>query len=158
MQFFPFILCLFTGCSLLVILTCSLLLKGIVFLTQKKKTRMALIYCHHIIKLSKSIFFFFPTKPFAYLCTHNWFSVISPAKCHQDNWALQQGWYKALTEVLIDCHILSQLWNTEEERERGWVCTQLLNLKKCFCAKHFQRTVSWKYHFVFFQVSENAKD
>lgn len=83
-----------------------------------KKTCMALIYCHHIIKLSKSIFFFFPTKPFAYLCTHNWFSVISPAKCHQDNWALQQGWYKALTEVLIDCHILSQLWNTEEERGR----------------------------------------
>lgn len=39
------------------------------------------------------------TKPFAYLCTHNWFSVISPAKCHWDNWALQHGWYETLTEV-----------------------------------------------------------
>ena len=90
-----------------------------------------------------------PTKPFAYLCTHNWFSVISPAKCHQDNSALQRGWYKTLTEVLIDCHILSQLWNTER-KERGWICTRLLYLKRCFCAKHFQSALPWKYHFVFF--------
>lgn len=129
---------------------------------------MKLIYCHHIIKLSKSIFC--RLKPFAYLCTHNWFCVISPGKCHQDNRATAA---RIKPSVRFDrlSHLIATFETLRRRGEEGaggagegwcggwgvgggcWICTRLLNLKRCFCAKHFQSALPWKYHFVFFFFS-----
>lgn len=40
-----------------------------------------------------------PSKTCTYLSTHNWFPVISRAKCHSDKWVFQHGWYETLTEL-----------------------------------------------------------
>lgn len=63
---------------------CRLLGAPPVFLAQTKSTFVAYLPAPYNQTVKRHLL---PTKPFAYLCTHNWFCVISPGKCQRDNWA-----------------------------------------------------------------------
>lgn len=67
-----------------------------VFLAQTKRTFVAYLPASYHQTVKRHLL---PTKPFAYLCTHNWFCVISPGKCQRDNWATAAAWIKPSVKV-----------------------------------------------------------
>lgn len=97
--------------TLLFILTCNHFTRGdVIFKIQMGAGE--LIYCHHIIKLSTNIRYFLKL---AHICV-----LIIDSQLYLEWNATQISISARMVwnpdKALIDCHILSWLWNTEEKK------------------------------------------
>lgn len=123
-----------------------------IFSSGKKKS-MELIYRHHIIRLSRSIFC---RLNLSHICVliidsllyrkENATKITKGCSIHGKNPSLKSDRLS---------HLITTLKHWEEgEVEGGEYALDSCTFKRYFCAKHFQSALPWKYHFVFFRLVE----
>lgn len=131
--------------TLLFILTCNHFAQGDVIF----KIWMGAgdpIYCHHIIKLPTNIQYLLR---FAHICV---LIIDSQLYLEQNATQISQYFRADGMKSWLSFDRLSHLIVTLKHRGEkmgGRNTPPLLNLKRCFWAKHFQSTLSWKCDFFF---------